>query len=69
MKKHIKMVTIVVLALTLALTLFAGLVGCDSANDDDAPCNAENCDRHPETGTCHCHGHCGNEGCECHTGH
>ena len=27
------------------------------------------CDRHPESGACHCHGNCDTDGCQCHTSH
>ncbi|MCL2212527.1 MAG: hypothetical protein FWB93_01665 [Oscillospiraceae bacterium] len=64
MKKHLKLILMLTLAVLLMLTLLVGFVGCGSDG-----CNSENCDRHPATGSCHCHGNCEYDGCNCHTHH
>ena len=68
MKKYIKLTLLALLVLALFVTMFATLTGCgDDSND---ACNSENCNHHPEgEASCHCHGNCDNEGCDCHTGH
>ena len=57
------------LALTLILTLvIAALAACDDGGDHVNPCD-EACGYVNHTENCHCHGHCGTDGCECHGGH
>ena len=49
----------------LTLICMALLAGCGGGKN---PCD-ENCCPQLASGDCHCHGHCGTEGCQCHGAH
>ena len=72
MKKTLILILTLVFVLAFTLTACNNEPDVDGDNDNQVlagnPCDTD-CPRHPENGNCHCHGHCGIDGCECHTSH
>jgi len=61
MRRIFKMVPVLIVMLSIVMTLFTG---CENKSGCD-----DSCDKHPESGHCHCHGTCDNDNCDCHGSH